>query len=157
MANYWVITIGINQYRHLQPLMHAQNDALFTHRFFTEEAGISSNHCILLSDLATSVAQQVVYPDKLAIAGWLKTITQQIKADDVLWFFFSGYGAQTHTSDGQNLDYLMPIDGDPGQVEKTGIAIADLINTLAELPTDKTLLDPRAHWPDKPLARKLST
>jgi uncharacterized caspase-like protein len=144
MANYWVITIGINQYRHFQPLMHAQNDALFSHRFFTEEAGISAEHCVLLSDLATSVAQQVVYPDKPAIATWLQTITQQIQADDVLWFFFSGYGAQTHTSagqhSGQNADYLMPIDGDPGQIEETGIAIADLIDTLAELPTNKTLL-----------------
>lgn len=140
MANYWVITIGINQYRHLQPLMHAQNDALFTHRFFTEEVGIPAPHCVLLSDLATSVAQQVVYPDKPAIAAWLQTITQQVEADDVLWFFFSGYGAQTHTADGQNVDYLMPIDGDPGQVEKTGIAVAELIDTLAELPTNKTLL-----------------
>ncbi len=143
MANYWVITIGINQYRHLQPLMHAQNDALFAHRFFTE-AGIPSDHCILLSDLATSVAQQVVYPDKAAIAAWLKTITQQIQPDDVLWFFFSGYGAQVRMAEGplagQQADYLMPIDGDPGQIEKTGIALADVIDSLAELPTQKTLL-----------------
>lgn len=135
MANYWAITIGINQYRHLQPLMHAQNDALFTHRFFTEEAGIAADHCVLLSDLTTSVGHQVVYPDKPAIAQWVQTITQQVEPDDVLWFFFSGYGSQV---DGK--DYLMPIDGDPGQIEGTGIAIADVIETLAQLPTDKILL-----------------
>lgn len=148
MANYWVISIGINQYRHLQPLMHAQNDARFVHRFFTEEAGIPADHCVLLSDLATSVGEQVVYPDKPAIAAWLQTITHQVKADDVVWFFFSGYGAQandlsSHTNgqkESHSIDYLMPIDGDPGKIESTGIAAADLINTLADLPTDKTLL-----------------
>ena len=155
MANYWVITIGINQYRHLQPLTQAQNDALAVHRFFTEEAGIPADHCVLLSDLATSVGEQVVYPDKPAIAAWVQTITHQVQADDVVWFFFSGYGAQVNdlTSDlnshtnGQNgqqgsqsVDYLMPIDGDPGKIESTGIAAADLIDTLANLPTDKALL-----------------
>ncbi len=140
MANYWAITIGINQYRHLQPLMHAQDDARFTYQFFTKEAGISSDNCVLLSDLTTSVGQQVVYPDKAAIAQWLQTITQQVEADDVLWFFFSGYGAQAKSTQGVLVDYLMPIDGDPGQIETTGIALADLINTLADLPTDKALL-----------------
>ena len=140
MANYWAITIGINQYRHLQPLMHAQDDARFTHRFFTKEAGISADNCVLLSDLATSVGQQVVYPDKAAIAQWIQTITQQVEADDVLWFFFSGYGAQAKSTEGELVDYLMPIDGDPGQIETTGIALADLINTLADVPTDKALL-----------------
>lgn len=144
MANYWVITIGINQYRHFQPLMHAQNDARFIHRFFTEEAGIPADHCVLLSDLATSVGEQVVYPDKPAIAAWIQTITHQVKADDVLWVFFSGYGAQMKALDGKadspNADYLMPIDGDPAKIESTGIAVNDLIDTLADLPTDQTLL-----------------
>ena len=135
MANYWVITIGINQYRHIQPLMHAQSDALFTHKFFTEEAGIAANHCVLLSDLATSVGAQVVYPDKPAIAQWIQTITAQIGPGDVLWFFFSGYGTQL-----EGADYLMPIDGDPNQIAETGIALFDLINTLAQLPTDKAVL-----------------
>ncbi|MFK8184694.1 MAG: caspase domain-containing protein [Phormidesmis sp.] len=135
MANYWAITIGINQYRHFQPLMHAQNDALSTHRFFTEDAGIPADHCILISDLSTSVAEQAVYPDKPAIAQWVQTITQQVVEGDVVWFFFSGYGTQV---DGK--DYLMPIDGDPNSVENTGIAAADLIETLAQLPTENALL-----------------
>lgn len=135
MANYWVIAIGINQYRHIQPLMHAQSDALFTHKFFTEEAGIASNRCVLLSDLATSVSSNVVYPDKPAIAQWIQTITQQVSPGDVLWFYFSGYGTQLNGA-----DYLMPIDGDPNRIEETGIAISELIDTLAQLPTDKAVL-----------------
>ncbi len=135
MANYWAITIGINQYRHLQPLRHAQNDALFMHRFFVEEAGIPSDRCVLLSDLTTSVGHQVVYPDKPAIAEWIHTITQQVESGDVVWIFFSGYGVQL-----EEADYLMPIDGDPGQIKDTGIAVADLISTLAQLPATQTLL-----------------
>ncbi|MEL6469528.1 MAG: caspase family protein [Cyanobacteria bacterium J06623_4] len=135
MANYWAITIGINQYRHLQPLMHAQNDALFMHRFLTENGGISADNGVLLSDLATSVGQQAVYPDKPAIAEWIQTITQQVRPGDVLWFFFSGYGVQL-----EGADYLMPIDGDPDRIRETGMAVTDLIDTLAALPTDDVLL-----------------
>ncbi len=135
MANYWAISIGINQYRHLQPLMHAQNDALSVHKFLTETAGIPTDSCVLLSDLATSVSHQVVYPDKPALSEWIQTITQHIQTDDVLWFFFSGYGVQL-----EGADYLMPIDGDPGQIKETGLAARDLIETLAQLPTSQALL-----------------
>ena len=138
MVNHWAITIGINQYQHLQPLMHAQNDALSVHRFLIEDAGVSPEQCVLLSDLATSVGHQAVYPDKPALAEWIQTITQQVGPDDRLWIFFSGYGAQL-----DGADYLMPIDGEsssPEQLRATGIAIASLIETLAKLPTAKTLL-----------------
>ena len=135
MANYWAITIGINQYRYLQPLMHAQNDALFMHRFFADTVGVAADNCVLLSDLTTSVGHQVVYPDKPALSAWVQTITQKVQADDVLWFFFSGYGVQL-----DGADYLMPIDGDPKEVAQTGLAAADLVDTLSALPTDKVLL-----------------
>lgn len=140
MANYWAITIGINQYRHLQPLMHAQDDARFMHRFFAAETDVPADHCILLSDLGTSAGQKTVYPDKPAIVQGLQTITERVGLGDVMWFFFSGYGAQIKNAAGQNIDYLMPIDGDPQQVESTGIPVAGLIETLADLPTDKVLL-----------------
>ncbi|MGB3292968.1 MAG: caspase family protein [Phormidesmis sp.] len=134
MANHWAITIGINQYRHLQPLMHAQNDALYTYRFLVEEAGFPRDHCVLLSDLAVSVGQQAVYPDKPALLEWVRTITQQVKEGDVLWFFFSGYGAQL-----EGEDFLMPIDGDPAQIASTGLAMSALMESLAQLPTGKVL------------------
>lgn len=135
MANYWAITIGINQYRHLQPLRHAQNDALFIHQFLTETADVASDHCVLLSDLSTSVGHQAVYPDKPALSEWIQTITQQVGPDDVLWFFFSGYGVQL-----DGADYLMPIDGDPEAISETGLAIESLVETLKQLPTQNILL-----------------
>ncbi len=135
MANHWAITIGINQYRHLQPLMHAQNDALFTHRFLVEESGFPMDHCVLLSDLATSVGHQAMYPDKPALLEWVHAITQQVEEGDVVWFFFSGYGVQL-----EGKDYLMPIDGDPGQIASTGMAMTTLMESLAQLPTDNVLL-----------------
>ena len=135
MTNHWGITIGINQYRHLQPLMHAQNDALFTHRFLVEEANFPLDHCVLLSDLAISVGHQVVYPDKPALSEWIQTITQRVEAADVLWVFFSGYGVQLESE-----DFLMPIDGDPEQIASTGLAMSTVMKALAKLPTHKVLL-----------------
>ena len=135
MTNHWGITIGINQYRHLQPLMHAQNDALFTHRFLVEEANFPLDHCVLLSDLAVSVSHQVVYPDRLALLDWIQTITQRVEAADVLWLFFSGYGVQLGSE-----DFLMPIDGDPEQIASTGLAMSTMMKSLAQLPTNNVLL-----------------
>ena len=135
MANYWAITIGINQYRHFQPLMHAQDDALLVHRFLTEDAGIPANHCALLSDLTTSVTDRAVYPDKPAITQWLQTITEQVGEEDIVWFFFSGYGAQV-----EGKDYLMPIDGNPDNVQETGISVQGLIETLTHIPSQNRLL-----------------
>lgn len=136
MADHWAIIIGINQYHFLQPLMQAQNDALGLWRFLVEEAGFVPQQCILLSDLSVSTEHQAVYPDHKSVETWIQTVCQEKLADDdVLWVFFSGYGAQE-----EGEDYLMPVDGDPAQVSKTGIKISHVIETLKQAPTDNVVV-----------------
>ncbi|EDX86857.1 caspase domain protein [Synechococcus sp. PCC 7335] len=140
MPNYWAIIIGINHYQYSRPLMHAGDDALSVYRFFTRLADVASSRCVLLSDLvtgdlATSASDQAVYPDKSSITERMQTVLQQVGTDDVLWIFFSGYGVQVGCT-----DYLLPIDGDHDNIEETGVAIADLIDSLAQIPTKKVLL-----------------
>ncbi|MEO1592086.1 MAG: caspase family protein [Cyanobacteria bacterium J06632_22] len=136
MSNYWSISIGINQYHHFQPLMQAQNDALALHRFLLDEVGFDDAQSVLLSDLSMSTRHEAVYPDQRAILEWLQVICQQkLAPDDQLWVFFSGYGAQ---SEGE--DYLMPVDGDPANVAKTGLKLRDVIDLLQQAPTQNQLL-----------------
>jgi hypothetical protein len=136
MADHWAIIVGINQYHFLQPLMQAQNDALGMWRFLVEEAGFAPQQCILLSDLSVSTEHQAVYPDRKAIESWVQRICQdKLEEDDVLWVFFSGYGAQ---ADGD--DYLMPVDGDPAQVTKTGIKVSYVVESLKQAATQNIVL-----------------
>ncbi|MEO0759675.1 MAG: caspase family protein [Cyanobacteria bacterium J06648_16] len=136
MSNYWSIAIGINQYHFLQPLMQAQNDALGLHRFLIDEVGFDESHSVLLSDLSVSARHEAVYPDQRAIQEWLQVVCQQkLGPDDGLWLFFSGYGAQA-----EGEDYLMPVDGDPANVAKTGLKISDIIHLMHQAPTQNQVL-----------------
>ena len=59
----------------------------------------------------------------------LVTFQQTLKGLSILadnfWFFFAGHGI---LCDG--IDYLMPSDGDPDNVENTGIAVNQVIQNL---------------------------
>ncbi|MBR8837562.1 MAG: caspase family protein [Stigonema ocellatum SAG 48.90 = DSM 106950] len=126
MANNWAIAIGINQYHFLQPLSCAQADAEALKDFLVTEGGFLPEKCMLLTDTSPPLGDRSTYPTKenilllvedLAAACW--------QPQDTLWFFFSGYGINYN---GQ--DYLMPIEGSPDGVEKTGIELRGLMQSL---------------------------
>jgi hypothetical protein len=142
MTNFWdktqsgfAIAIGINQYQNFQPLNYAQRDAQAFRDFLVNEAGFSTQQVLLLTDTSPTVDQGATYPDRDNIQAGIAQFCQQMQSGDWLWVIFSGYGVQMG---GQ--DYLMPIEGDPGQVETTGIAIASLFSMLKSAPTDNILL-----------------
>ncbi|MEO1127600.1 MAG: caspase family protein [Cyanobacteria bacterium J06639_16] len=136
--NYWAIITGINQYQNLQPLMYAQQDALSLWHFLVDDAAFEANHGALLSDIVTSdeagtrtlSAYGKTWRDRI-----VQLCQQQVQPDDLLWVFFSGYGAQF---EGQ--DYLMPIDGDPNQIPDTALAVQWLYQQLKLAPTDNIVV-----------------
>jgi len=137
--NYWAIAIGINQYEHFQPLLYAERDAQAMHHFWAMEAGIPIERCLILSDNAPELHSQSAVPTRENILGELTDLCQRhLQPGDVLWVFFSGYGAQS-----QGRDYLLPMEADPAQLVDTGIAIEQLFNILQTAPTDSifVLLD----------------
>jgi hypothetical protein len=136
MSNHWAIAVGINQYRFLQPLLYAQRDAQAILRFWIEEAGLPSNHCLLFSDLSPSIEEHAVYPSQGNIRNAITRLCQQdLQAGDFLWCFFSGYGVRF-----QEQDYFMPIDGNPSQLPATGIPLTTLFELLHTAPTENILL-----------------
>ncbi|MBE9099777.1 caspase family protein [Vacuolonema iberomarrocanum] len=137
--NYWAIAIGVNQYEHFQPLLYAERDAQAMQNFWVTEAGIPVENCFILSDNSPDLHLQSTFPSRDNIIGQVTDLCQQhLKAGDVLWLFFSGYGAQE-----QGQDFLLPIDADPAQLADTGIAVEQLFNILQTAPTDSifVLLD----------------
>ncbi|MDJ1183582.1 caspase family protein [Roseofilum casamattae] len=139
MGKTRAIAIGINQYHNFQPLRYAQHDARVFYDFFTYQAGLSNNPCWLLGDVSPPIDGTSTYPERATLENWIDRLGSDrnfaLASDDVLWFFFSGYGCSI---DGQ--DYLMPIDGDPNQVTSTGIAIEWVLHSLKSLPTQNLLV-----------------
>ena len=136
MANQWALLIGINQYTALPPLMYAQADAVGLRNFLVDEVGMPIDRCVLLSDLSAAIEPYAHYPTAETLRSQLTTLCDtQVQPGDTLWVFFSGYGMQ---SGGQ--DYLLPLDGDPTQLEETALSATWLLNTLQAAKTDDIVL-----------------
>jgi hypothetical protein len=135
----WAIVIGINQYHHLQPLSYAQRDAQALHHFLIQKAGFEPDHCLLLSDNSPPVGSEPTLPDRATLQNWLDRICEQgVQPDDLVWFFFSGYGICQ-----QGKDYVMPIDGNPTDPENTAVSVESVLSQLKRTAarTILTLLD----------------
>ncbi|MEB3280137.1 MAG: peptidase C14 [Lyngbya sp.] len=136
MKHHACIAIGINQYQYLQPLSYAQRDAEALHTFLVERGGFSPDKSLLISDTSPEVWGIGTYPNRENLEHWIEAICkEQLHSGDQLWCFFSGYGL---THEGQ--DYLMPIDGNPANIEATGISMKLLFEKLKEAPTSELLV-----------------
>lgn len=142
MGKTFAIAIGINQYQHFQPLNYAQQDAQALWDYWTQQVGLPPSQCFLLTDNAQSINGQSAYPERETVQNWLDYLTgdgpmadSPLTEADQLWCFFSGYGV---SSDGQ--DYLMPVGGDPANIETTGLSIRWLFTGLQQAPTNRILV-----------------
>lgn len=136
MKNHACIAIGINQYQLLQPLSYAQEDAEALYGFLTEEAGFAPEGCLLMTDSSPSLWGQSTYPNRENILRLTQTLcAEHLQQGDLLWCFFSGYGVSY-----EGKDYLMPVDGNPADIQGTGIAVELLLNTLKNAPTETVLV-----------------
>ncbi|MBD2021433.1 caspase family protein, partial [Leptolyngbya sp. FACHB-36] len=133
--NQWAITVGINQYHRFQPLSYAQRDAQALRTFLVDEAGFAVDRCLLLTDSSPTVFGKSTYPTLENLQSWIDTLGQRyLQRDDVLWFFFSGYGI---CHEGQ--DYVVPIDAQPDSIATTAIPLRSIYQRLRTIPT-KTVL-----------------
>ncbi len=125
MTKNWALVIGINQYKFLQPLQYAKQDAQSVHDFFSNALGFEKVF-LFSDDLATSTETSLL-PNRANLLRCLQQFmeTSRLKPEDNFWFFFSGYGMVD-----ANQDYLIPIDGNPENIENTGISLKYLIECL---------------------------
>ncbi|NEO26462.1 MAG: hypothetical protein F6K03_06075, partial [Kamptonema sp. SIO4C4] len=126
MADYTSLSIGINRYQYIQPLSYAQQDAQAVHQRLQEETGLPPQDSLLLTDTSPWVGEQSTEPTKANILYWLENWLNG-ESSSLLWFFFSGYGVSWEGD-----DYLMPIDGDPGDIPNTGIPAKEIFGLIRE-------------------------
>ncbi|HEY9607051.1 MAG TPA: caspase family protein [Allocoleopsis sp.] len=131
MANYACMAIGINRYQFLQPLSYGQADAHALWQFLLNQANLPASQCLLLTDTSPPVDEVATYPTQETIWRWIES-SQPHRSNGTngvpatwRWFFFSGYGVSW-----DGIDYLMPIDGNPYDIPRTGIPVRALFEAL---------------------------
>ncbi|UBF25076.1 caspase family protein [Kovacikia minuta CCNUW1] len=123
MASNWAITIGISQYKRLQSLQYAQQDAKLIRDFLVQDAKFDQVYYFSDDSPAVVLDAGITIPTQPTVSHLRQFLEVRfaepfLKPEDSLWFFFSGHGLQY-----ANWDYLMPCDGDPEIVEETALQI----------------------------------
>lgn len=126
----WAVIIGIEKYRRaVPPATFADRDAIAMRQYAIKLLGVPSNHVFLLLD---SDATKTDIEDLLE--GRMRSL---VRAGDKVYFYFSGHGFPGGESDGP---YLLPSDGNPESVARTGFSIPKLFDDLAALHADKSFV-----------------
>ncbi|MSR24917.1 MAG: peptidase C14 [Nitrospiraceae bacterium] len=124
-TNAYAIVIGIEQYREKLPKADfADRDAKLVGEYLTKVMGHPEENVIVRTNDKASMNDVVKY-----LESWLPN---NVEKDSSVFIYYSGHGApNTKTGDA----YLVPYDGDPTFVEKTGYPLKKLYAQLESLPT----------------------
>jgi formylglycine-generating enzyme required for sulfatase activity len=135
MAKNWAIAIGINQYDYLQPLNYAKRDAELIQQFLRTEAGFEK--IFFFTDDSPDIGGKSTRPTRANLRRIFLELFNQpfMGAGDNFWFFFSGHGMR-HAE----RDYLMPLDGNPADIEETAIPINFVTERLRRCGADNVVL-----------------
>lgn len=135
MAKNWAIVVGINQYEFLQPLNYAKRDAELMAQFLSNEAGFEP--VFLFSDDSPEIGGKSTRPFRANVLRFFREIfkTPFMGDGDNFWFFFAGHGMRY-----ADRDYLMPLDGDPHDIENTGIPTNYLTERLRRCGADNVVM-----------------
>jgi hypothetical protein len=121
----YAIVIGIEQYREKLPKADfADRDAKLVGEYLTKVMGYPEENVVVRTNEKASMNDLVKY-----LESWLPN---NVEKDSPVFIYYSGHGApNTKTGDA----YLVPYDGDPTFVEKTGYPLKKLYAQLESLPT----------------------
>ncbi|MDZ8079496.1 MAG: SUMF1/EgtB/PvdO family nonheme iron enzyme [Nostoc sp. DcaGUA01] len=135
MAKNWAIAIGINQYDYLQPLNYAKRDAQLMQEFLRSEAGFEK--IFFFTDDSPEIGGKSTRPTRANLRRVFLELFNQpfMSAGDNFWFFFSGHGMRH-----DQRDYLMPLDGNPADIEETAIPINFVTERLRRCGADNVVL-----------------
>ncbi len=124
--NAYAVVIGIEQYREKLPKAdYADRDAKLVGEYLTKVMGYPEENVIVRTNEMSSMNDLVKY-----LESWLPN---NVEKDSPVFIYYSGHGApNVKTGDA----YLVPYDGDPTFVEKTGYPLKKLYAQLEGLPTN---------------------
>lgn len=126
--NTFALVIANENYKRVSEVPYALNDGAIIKEYFNKTLGLPEKNILFAQDASLN---DIRYNIKR-----LQDICGVFKGDASVIVYYAGHGVP----DGKSLDaYLLPIDGyadDPG----TGMALSELTETLAALPSKQTTL-----------------
>lgn len=122
--NAYAVVIGIEQYREKLPKADfAEQDAKLVGEYLTKVLGYPEENVVVRTNDKAAKTDLEKY-----FEGWLPNNAER---DSSVFVYYSGHGApNTKTGDA----YLVPYDGDPTFVDKTGFSLKRLYAALDKLP-----------------------
>jgi hypothetical protein len=120
-----VLSIGINIHQFLPRLQFAGNDAEELVSTL-QSSGLQNVHARLLRDSEAT---------KEGIRRSMDDIIGQVEEDDQVWLFFAGTGF----AEG-GIGYLIPYDGNPGQLSSSAISIPEVGSWLRRLKAKQVIV-----------------
>lgn len=126
----YAVVIGIESYREQLPKADfGAQDAKTVGAYLTSVMGYQEEN------VATLVNERATRTDiEKYVESWLPN---RVEKDDMVFVYFSGHGAPNpKTGDA----YLVPYDGDPAFVDKTGYPVRRLYEQLGKLPAKEVIV-----------------
>ncbi|HVA65636.1 MAG TPA: caspase family protein [Elusimicrobiota bacterium] len=124
----FAVVVGVEDYaRGLPPATFARRDALAARRHL-EALGVPPDHIRMLLGQDATQAQLAAYLER-----WLP---RNADAKSTVFFYFSGHGAADPAG---KTAYLVPFDGDPEFLDKTGFPLTRLYADLQKLGAARAL------------------
>ena len=120
----YALVVGIEQYREKLPKADfGAQDAKTVGAYAAKVMGYPEENVVVRTNEQASLTDLIKY-----LESWLPN---HVEKDSTVFVYFSGHGApDTKTGDA----YLVPYDGDPAFVDKTGYPLKRLYEQLGKLP-----------------------
>ena len=126
----YAVVIGIGQYRERLPSAdYADRDASLMSEYLTKAMGYQEENVVLLLNDRAAKSDLEKY-----LEGWLPN---RVEKDDTVFIYYSGHGSPNPKT---GEAYLVPYDGDPAFLTKTGYPLKRVYEDLAKLPAKEVVV-----------------
>jgi len=126
--NKFAIVIGVEKYASLPAADFADHDAEAVRNHLIA-LGYPPRHIKVLEDQSATRSKMAAY-----IEDWLP---KNVTSDSTVFFYYSGHGSPDAKT---NQGYLVPADGDPEYLDRTGYSLNELYKRLGALPVKHVLV-----------------
>jgi uncharacterized caspase-like protein len=117
----WAILVGVKQYPQGNSLSYSTDDISEVGRTFCDSLGFAKENITMITDdTARKPIRSEIFQELAGITN------KNLKADDLLVFYFSGHGMRGS----DNQDYLLPCDATQETLLDNGIPVERVINRL---------------------------